>query len=93
MKKMLFIVFIILVASICDTVQAKSTNFYSYYDNYKNSPCYVKSNYDYKSCMGNCISDQSPDYIMQLCFSKCAKMANNRFFHCLLKNKYNERIE
>ena len=93
MKKILFIVFL-LVASVCDTAQAKSkSDFYPNYEQTKHAPCYLKSNTDYKSCMGGCISDQSPDYIMQMCFSKCAKVANKRFFYCLLKNKYDGRIE
>lgn len=93
MRKMLFIVFVILIASVSDAVQARSTNFSFVEEQTKNSPCYMKANIDYKSCMGQCISDQSPDYIMHMCFSKCAKTSNNRFFYCLLKNKYNERIE
>lgn len=55
--------------------------------------CFKQSNIHYQTCMLGCVSSMSPDYIVEMCFKKCAKLINKSYLNCVLYKKYIEAEE
>lgn len=70
---------------------AKFNNFHLDENATKQPTCYKESNMMYNSCMRGCVSHMSPDYIVEGCFYKCIKPANEAYINCLRTGKFKER--
>ena len=84
MKKSIILFFLLL--TIPSDAQARTYNPLVFETKeVKTNNCFMNSNHIYNMCMMSCISPMSPREIMDLCWKKCARIANQKFFECVME--------